>query len=265
MAELSLSAGRQKVERKRRGTVFAEGSESLSGLPWLGACLEVLNRTAPRSYLKGDFWLFRTDGKRGEFGVPFPYSDFVTMLRSMSIAAVKTFISDPATIDRLLTSVTILTAQSLKATFLSELANAHADPQVLMSQGHWKTPEMPAKCTRDRQTISAKGIKEIIASLKAKWEGGDVNSGIGFSEDEEDETVAESGAGESSVLERASAKWWRTKEAGRWRHQTSCYRRNTSQKKKLSNLKLDQSMSWCPIEASLPRWLHWVRNEAPAR
>ena len=114
------------------------------------------------------------------------------MLRSMSTAAVKTFISDPATVNRLHTHVATFAAHSVKATFLSELAHAHADPQVLMSQGHWKTPEMPAKYTRNRQAISVKGVKEIITNLKAKWEGEDVNSGIVFSEDEEDETVAES-------------------------------------------------------------------------
>ena len=122
------------------------------------------------------------------------------MLRSMSIAAVRTFITEPSTINRLLTSVTTLTTHSLKATFLSELAHAHADPQVLMSQGHWKTTEMPAKYTGNRKAISVKGIKEIIASLKAEWDGEDVNSGIGFSEHEEDEAVAE-----SSVIDRASA------------------------------------------------------------
>ena len=202
---VELVSWQTKVERKRRGTIFAVGSESLSGLPWLVAGLEVLKRTAPRSYLKGDFWLFRTDGKRGEFGVPLQDADFVTMLRSMSNAAVKTFITDPAIIDRLLTFITTLTAHSLKATFLSDLAHAHADPQVLMSQAHWRTPEMPAKYTRDRHAVSVKGIKEMIASLKTKWEGEDVNSGIGFSEDEEDETAVERTAVESSVLEQASA------------------------------------------------------------
>ena len=70
----------------------------------------VFRRTAPKSYLKGYFWLLGTDWKRSDLGVFFPDADFVTMLRSMTVAAVKTFISDPAVIDRLLTSVATLTA-----------------------------------------------------------------------------------------------------------------------------------------------------------
>ena len=85
----------------------------------------------------------------------------------MFIAAVKTFITDFATVNRLLSCY-----------------HLHSTLVDLMSQGHWITPEMPAKYTRNRQAISFKGIKEIIASLKAKWEGQDVNSGIGFFEDD---------------------------------------------------------------------------------
>ena len=91
--------------------------------------LEVLKRTAPESYLKGDFWLFRTGGKRGESVVPFPKCRFchhVLQPSRLSLLILPQLIA-------CFTSVAAFAAHSLKATFLSELAHAHADPQVLMS------------------------------------------------------------------------------------------------------------------------------------
>ena len=182
---------------------------------------------------------------------PSHMQNFVTMLRSMSIAAVNTFISDPTTIDRLRTSVNNFTAHSSKATLLSELAHAHADPQVLMSQGHWT--KMPVKCTRNSHAISVKGVKVIITNLKAEWESEDVNSGIGFSEDEEDDTMAK-----NLVSDQAGVP------SGNQHDEDVCQHRvekfglsdatpaDQTRKKKLPDPKLDR--------VSLPRELHWIRN-----
>ena len=92
-----------------------------------------------------------------------------------------------------------------------------------------------------------------------------MKSGIGFSEDEEDETVAE-----SLAIEQASAPSGGeprkphdgdVRQCGGGKVGLS----DAPARMKLLNPKLDQRMNLYPIEVSLPRWLHWIRNAVPAR
>ena len=183
---------------------------------------------------------------------------------------VKNFFSDPATMNGLLTLVTYFTAHSLKATILSELAHAHAHKHVFMSLGHWKTLQVAAKHTRNRQAISVKGMKEVIASLRAKWEGEGVNSGIGFSEGEKDETVAE-----SLVFDQACAKSGGEHRKLHNKHFRQCGAEKfglsdaapAQQASQNNNARSEarSKMNPYPIEASLTPRLHWIRNTFPAR
>ena len=138
---------------------------------------------------------------------------------------------------------------------------------------------MPAKYRRDRQAMSVKVIKGIIASLKAQCEGEDLNSGIGSSEDEDDETVAEINAVESSVLEQASArsggeqrkpldgdnKRVRQCEVVKAGPSEAGLAEQATDSENLLNPKLDHRMSQCPIQASLPRGRHYFQNATLAR
>ena len=90
-------------------------------------------------------------------------------------------------------------------------------------------------------------------SLKAKWEGEDVNSGIGFSEDEEDETVAE-----SLVFDQAGAPSGKP-------HDKDVRQQEQVSQNKIARSKAQSKDEPVPIEASLQRGLHWIRNAFLAR
>lgn len=164
-----MVAWQTKVERQRRGTNYIVGRVSLSNEDWLSAGYKLWKKTMPTEYFDGDFFLCRHNFVTYDHHTPISYTMFVQNLGIVASRAMIHFQGSPEEREKTAAIIPKITAHSLRATMVSEMAHSGVAALPLRLQGHWKNDEMPAKYVRNREELSSKHVMEITEHLKKSW------------------------------------------------------------------------------------------------